>query len=230
MMKKFLICLLLVLPTVYLSGCDDDDEDEPGGTSGGSTSGWVKVDDSRFNVKYGYTYLYDEDEYGDDDGYSIICSDTDLTNYLMGKSFKKTVSYIQFVYDGYVSSSKLFGVIGCYKVKLDSSDIESTVYDKDGFAFMWLKSEPECNPGWSSFSNTKNGDAYIFEGESLQAAVGDLIDTDYDYEYARMADFSLSIETSPVFMSTRASDIEIIKDPKQIQRLKKLLDKSAQKK
>lgn len=215
---------MLMLPAITLVSCGNDD-DEPDGSDNDSGSSWVKVGSTKFSTKYSYIVLHDESE--EYDSYSLVCSDTDLSDYLMGKPFKKTISYIQFVYEGNVGTSPMFGIIGCYKIKFDSysEDIE---YDKNGFSFVWMKDVPDCNPSGSNLNCSKSDGAYYFEGQSLKAAAGqfDTDDEDMDNLYGNFEDFSLSVKATPSLISdTRSSQFKVVTDPNQIARLKKLLSK-----
>ncbi len=226
MLKKYLLILMLMLPAITLVSCGNDD-DETNGSDNDSNYSWVKVGTTKFSTKYSYVVLYDEGQYDNDNGYSIVCSDTDLRDYLEGKPFKKTISYIQFMYERNVGTSPLFGLVGCYKIKFDSNS-EDIEYDKNGFSFVWMKDEPVCNPSGSSFKDYKSDGAYYFEGQSLKAAAGlfDTDDEDIDNLYGDLVDFSLSVKATPSLISaTRSSQFEVVTDPDQIARLKKLLSK-----
>ena len=206
-----LFVLLLMCFTV--SSCSDDDDDEPNASGGGSTSGWVEIGSKKFNVKYGY-YI----DYGDGD-VEITCSDTDLSDILNGKSYKKTISMIDFYYERYNGKLEL-DIEGGYKIFIDSENEGGETKEKDSVYFYWCDNS-EYNPSGSKFNHDINGNTYIFEGSGLKAEAY-LLDEYEDEIELGLRDFSLSVKTSPkditsfiADMETRGVEMTVISDPQQ---------------
>lgn len=205
---------MMMLPMVAFVGCSKDDDE---GGKNGSNSGWVEIGKQKYSTKYSYLTYYDgADEYG------VMCTDTDLSDYLKGKKFNKTFSMIAFEYTDYT----LDAVYGFYDCKVDTSTQITVAASDKSLMFEWESDFSDHNPAGSVCNADQSGNTFTFEGEGLLADVW-LEDADghevIDYGLQHLA-FSLKAKPTNIdFDDTRSTQVEVITDKEEAKRLRALI-------
>lgn len=211
-MKKFLFALFL-LPALCFVSCSNDDDEPNEPISDGSN--WVEIGGKKFSPKYGYITLADDER----SAYQVLCSDTDLTDMLLGKPFKKQVSVISFSYDGNVGTSDVEAIFGYYKAIVDSSAEDEDVYfsDKDGCIFIWSPNYAAYNPEGSSYKFNVKGNTHHYEGNALMAAWNN---DGLDEDMVGFKALSFSVTMDFVNLDTKSVRYQVISDPSQVNKLR----------
>lgn len=195
-MKKIFIALLLLLPALGFVGCSNDDE--PNAPGDGSSSGYVNIDGKKFDIKYAYCYLYDDDDDEYDEWLDMVCSDTDLSDIYMGKPFSKTVSLIDVWCRDIRDENSEFYIGGGYKVYVDFPRFrldEFMTKEKDSVAFEYHGNDhpDEENPAGSTMDYNFRQMPFTIEGKYLRA---EAFTTDIyadEGEELGLRDFSISL-------------------------------------
>lgn len=211
--------LTLFLAAMPLTSCDKDNDDNKSSSNGnGKTSGWVEIGNKKFDVKYGYIVDY---SYDYEDEIEFTFSDTDLSDIFKGKSFKKTISMIDFwfdedIYDRYAE------IEGGYKVYVDSREEDAYTKSSDSFFFEYEANDSDFNPKGSSFETDRSGKSYTFDGDGLKAELWSYDEDDYYETDLGMMSFSFSIKSTPqditdyiIEMESRGIEMTVITDPEQ---------------
>ncbi len=214
-MKKiiFTSCLAFTITASIgiLNSCDEPDppvSPETEINDNGKTSGFVKIGNKEFNVRYGY-YLYDDDY----NMHEIVCTDTDLSDFFKGKSFKEIFSMINIIYMDYGGYDYEVDMIhGGYKITLDSENDLLYSTNKDALFWEWHSS----NETGCYFNTDKSGKEYSLDGENLRADTFRIEAYDNEYGYYEpteeidlgIKNLSFSIDTTPEDITEYINNLE----------------------
>lgn len=226
LLKKLLGVFLLLIISLTFVDCppNPDIPDDEVNLDIGTSSGWVKINSNKFNLKYGYIIPYQ------DGGYDVCLSDADLKDLFKGTgSFDKLVSYISFWYERGSGKYQLLEVNGAYMAEINTQYEEALLYIKEEtIAFNWIQKDLDFNPSGSVFEKDVCGEYHSYEGKGLKVEtyMGDG-DNEYDTGFMNL---SFSIKSIPININfARSSGLEIISDPDQINIIRKILHGCASK-